>query len=1164
MSPQNLQRRIIFCCILCGSCWEFFKMKHLYPTALLTLFTLTAPLTAQVATGSIAGSVVDATSAGIPGAKVTAKNVRSGVEVVAMASDAGLYVFAALPPAVYDLTFEKTGFKKTLRTGVEVRIAQRIDLNVQLELGDVTQSVEVAADVPVLETSTAERGTNFSLKFMDNLPLFSGGIRNPRSFITLMPGVTTGAGELSVSGSGGRGQEILIDGASATIPESGGTIFNMPSAEMFQEFKLVQSTFAAEYGRFGGGVELFTTRSGGAWWHGAAFLNLRRQIWNANTWANNSRGIERPKERFSEVGGSIGGPVWIPKVYNADRNKTFFFFTYTKDLRPASILGTPVNTVPTQAMKQGNFSGTGLPLIYDPATTAGGTRSPFPNNQIPQSRMSQVARNILPFIPDPTRPTLAANYDFVSSRVYDRTIWSIKADHNFSSTHRVSYFLSRDNEVFTDVNNFQGPLGHGLENSQKPYNHRVNHDLSISPSLFMHTTFGFSAQRQGWDNPFQRGFASQIGIPGIPSVGDAFPRVLWRGRAGLTAWGVQDGKVASGGQNNDTWMVTQGYSWIRGKHEIKFGWDARWLSTIGFDYAGTNGRFFFNSNQTALPGSLTTTGHEFASFLLGAADEADRIVPPVLFDPIRYRYVAGYIQDNWRIRPKLTLNFGIRYEVPIGWHVPAGYTYLDTSMPNPAAGNLPGALRFAGVGAGRSGVARNFPTDFSNVGPRGGFAWQISSKTVMRGGFGIYYQTLGNGGCGCREGFAGVPSNFLSDGLNPALNWDGGIPVSPTWAPPPNLNPALLNFQNASVMGDTFGRAPRIYNWSFELQHDFKGFLLSAAYQGNRGRGLASSVDLNQLPFSRLSLGSLLQQSVNSSQAAAAGITAPFAGFGNRTVSQALRPFPQYLNVFSRNAAAGRSWYDAFQFKAEKRYGGWQMLMNYTYSKSLGYAHFRQIFTQVGAATPEDYYNIPNSKSYMPFDQPHIMNIINAYDLPWGKGRKWLANSNALVNAVAGGWTISMVNRYTSGNLIRIETPGNPLGPGVLFTQVTRANLTGQAIQTGIDRKELDPNNPSARWFNPAAFSTPAAFTPGTAAFFHSQFRQPPVLTENMSLVKRTILWENERNPVTLIVRADAFNAFNRTSFGGAVGTIGNVNFGRVTGPQVGARLITGGLRLEF
>ncbi len=235
----------------------------------------------QVATGSVAGSVIDASGAAIPGAKVTAKNVNSGAESAVVGSDAGLYVFAALPPATYDLTFEKTGFKKTIRPGVEVRIGQRLDLNVQLELGDITQAISVAADVPVLETSTAERGTNFSLKFMDNLPLFSGGIRNPRSFLSFMPGVTGGAGETSVSGSGGRGQEILIDGASATIPESGGTIFNMPSAEMFQEFKLVQSTFAAEYGRFGGGVELFTTRSGGAWWHGAAFLNMRRQIWNA-------------------------------------------------------------------------------------------------------------------------------------------------------------------------------------------------------------------------------------------------------------------------------------------------------------------------------------------------------------------------------------------------------------------------------------------------------------------------------------------------------------------------------------------------------------------------------------------------------------------------------------------------------------------------------------------------------------------------------------------------------------------------------------------------------------------------------------------------------------------------------------------------------------------
>lgn len=1121
----------------------------------------------QVATGSLAGTVLDAAGSVVPGAKIVATNTTVSSVTETVSSVAGVYVFAALPPGTYTISVEKAGFKKITRSNVEIRVAQRIDMDVKLEVGDVAVSVDVTAEVPLLETSTSERGSTFAPKLMSDLPLFTGGIRNPRSFLSYMPGVTSG-GEQSVSGSGGRAQEVLIDGASLTIPESGGTVFNMPSAEIFGEFRLLQSNFSAEYGRFGGGVEMYTSKSGSSWFHGTAFLNMRRDIWNANAWARNAAGSRpdgtaiapRLKERFNEVGGAIGGPVWVPGVYNKDRNKTFWFFTYTKDQRPVAITGTPINTVPTAAMKTGNFAGQAI--IYDPLSTSGSVRTPFANNAIPTARFSKVAQNILPLIPDPTRPGVAANYDFVNFQVFDRTIWSLKFDHNFTPGNRLAFFMSKESQISTDTSAFSGPLGQGLLNGQLPFNYRANHDWTLRPTFLMHTTFGFSAQRQTWDNPFQKGYASKIGIPGVPADGDAFPRIQWSGRGGYTPWGVQDGKVANGGQDNDTWMFTQGFSWLKGKHEFKFGWDHRRLRTIGFDNAGSNGLYVFSTAQTALPTALTTTGHEFASFLLGGADSASSTILPALFDPIRYYYTSGYFQDNWRVNRKLTLNLGIRYEVPIGWHVPAGFAYLDRSMPNPGAGGRPGAIAFAGQGAGFDGRTRPYPTDYSDLGPRFGFAYQLTSKTVLRGGWGIYYQTLGNGGCGCRDGFA--QSNALqSDGLNAAAFLDTGIPPAPGYKPPPNLIPTLLNFQSASVFPSTFGTAGRIQNWSFNVQHEIKKFLIDVAYQGNRGTRLASSVDLNQLPTSELQKGTLLQQLVTSPAAASAGITAPFAGFGARSVAQALRPFPQYLSVFSRNAGVGRIWYDALQTKVERRYGGWLLMANHTWSKQLGVAHFRQIFTQTGTATPQDYYNINDSKSYMPMDQTQILNIVTTYDLPFGTGKKYL-NNNKWLNKAVGGWTISGIGRYASGNLIQITTPGNPLGNGVLFAGVTKANLTGSPISTGVNRTDLDPNNPNIRWFNANAFASAPAFTLGTSAFFTDAFRQPPVLSENIGIIKRTTLWENEKNPVVLVYRADAFNAFNRTSFGGVVGAIGNPNFGRPTGPQVGARLITMGLRLDF
>jgi hypothetical protein len=310
----------------------------------------------------------------------------------------------------------------------------------------------------------------------------------------------------------------------------------------------------------------------------------------------------------------------------------------------------------------------------------------------------------------------------------------------------------------------------------------------------------------------------------------------------------------------------------------------------------------------------------------------------------------------------------------------------------------------------------------------------------------------------------------------------------------------------------------------------------------------------------------LLSQRIDSQAARDAGIIAPFPGFpGSQSVAQALRPYPQYLGVQSLFAGWGRSWYDALQTKVERRFGTFQLLANHTWSKSLGMGHYRQVFGQVGSpgATPQDYYNLQDSKSFNNFDIPHVFNVLATVDLPFGKGRKFLNTSNGVVSRLVGGWTLATANTYRKGTLIWLNTPGNPLGNGVLFAPVTKANVGTGPIRTGIDRTTLDPNDPSTRWFNPAAFTAAPAFTLGNAAFYHDDLRQPAVFTENLSIVKRTVLFEAENNPVVLLYRADAFNVFNRTNFGGVLGTIGP-DFGRPTAAQNAPRAITMGLRLEF
>ena len=1133
---------------------------------------------AQQNTGSLSGTVTDLKSGAVPGATVTATHTDTGLKTETVSTDAGLYVFASLPVGVYEVSIEKPGFKKLNRKNIEIRVAQRLALDLSLEVGNVSESVEITAQGPLLETETSEKGQAFSTKFMSTLPLFTGGIRNAESFVTYMPGVNTFR-EVSISGSGGRGKEVMIDGASLTIPESGGVVFNFPGTEMFQEFKLITAAYSAEYGRFGGGVETFVSKSGGNDIHGAAFWYARRDIFNANSWANNAARRARPKERFNEAGFAVGGPVWVPKVYDG-RNETFWFMTYSRDMRPATI-STVTSTVPTVKMKSGDFSEIGR-AIYDPATTAGNVRQQFAGNIIPTNRISPISAKFIAALPNPNLPGVTNNLAFVNeSQVLDN-VWSLKLDHAFTPNNRLSYFHSLQDQNVQNITALPGPLGQGLGgNTQRPQNFRVNHDFILRPNFLIHTTFGFSRTQQAWDNPAQAGFASVVGLK-LPT--DATPRIQFNAADGLTPWGVQDGKVNNGGQNNWTTHVSQNISWLTGKHEYRFGWDIRRLRTIAFDAAGTNGLFNFERAQTALPGSTGTTGHSFASFLLGAPNQVSFTTLPTPDVQIRYGYHAGYFQDNWKIKPSLTLNLGVRYEVPIGWHM-SNYQMsgVDTKLSNPAAGGLPGAMIFAGPGPGRTGTKRFYPTDFSNVGPRVGFAYKVAEKTVVRGGFGIYYQTLGNGGCGCTLGFGGPPGNLLSDGVNPALLWDAGVPIV-QGAKPPFIDPGfgVISSSTAAgtldVFGPDFGKAPRIYNWSLNVQHEIKGFLIDLAYVGNRGRGLASSIFLNQVDPKYLSLGALLRQRIDAPAVVAAGFKKPYAAFpDSATLAQALRPYPQYNNVVDRNSGDGQTWYDSLQVKAERRFGPWQMTASYVFSKSLGQLHYRQIFTQT-QTTPQNNYDLSDTKTLLPFDQPHMVNILNSIDLPFGKGKKFFGTANRAVDAVLGGWTLGAINRYASGGPLDIVAP-NTLGNGTLFTQYKKANLTGVGIRTGVDRTTLDPNNPSVRWFGctpeaiagrPGAFQCAAGSTPfsipgefsfGSAAQFIGAFRQTPVFTENISIVKRFNITGEGR--VRFIYSANIFNLFNRTNFG-VNGTIGNADFGKATGPQVGARLITMGGRLEF
>jgi hypothetical protein len=1118
----------------------------------------------QSQTGSISGSVLDPNGAALADAAIEARQAATGIIVRTVSSDAGLYVFPNLPVGIWTVTVEKIGFKKSINDGVQVFIAQRQALDIQLQLGDVKQSVEVSANQTLLDTETSEKGQSMTPRMYQTLPLWFGGLQNPSAFLGFMSGVNGGA-ETSIAGSTGRAREQLIDGASNVIPESGGTVFNPPSAEAFGEFKLLQGTYTAEYGRTGGGIEVLTTKSGANAFHGTWTYNMRRDIWDAAGWnvnqnPANAKGF-RPKDRLNETGGGVGGPVWIPKIYNG-RNKTFFYFSNDNDLRPVTPTAI-LNTVPTTLETQGNFSQ--IPqIIYDPNSTIGSgtsaTRTPFAGNIIPASRFSKIATNIIPFIPAPTGAALSNNHAFVNTSQVTDHVWALKIDQVLGSRNRVSYFQSLDSQLTAGVSDFTGPLGTALGSQyQKPRIFRVNEDFTISPTILLHSMYGYSRTFQQWFVPAQSGFASKVGFPNLTGDSDATPVIQFAAVDAYAAWGMQQGKVNNGGQNNYTTQIGQGLTWVHGKHEFKVGWDLRRLETFSHDLATTNGTYIFARNETANPAATGTSGNSFASFLLGLPDSATAAATPVQDTVIRYQYYSGYFQDNWRVTSKLTLNLGMRYDVPVNWYAPTmGAISLTAS--NPAANGYPGAYMFPGSGPNRSGVTRFWPIDWSDVGPRLGFAYQINSKTVVRGGYGIFYEATSNGGCGCTLGANGSFAQ-VSDGVAAPFQWDTGIPKPAGYQPPPFLSPNVGNGLAVDYLGPTFGKAPRIHTYSLNFQREVKGFLIDVDYQGNRGSRLNSTVDLNQVNPSYLYLGSLLQQNITSPAVVAAGFKLPYPSFTG-TLAQSLRPFPQFLNVFSRNSGQGQTWYDSATIKVQRRFGNWQFGSSYVRSKSLGLLTYRQIFSQTQVYA-QDMYNLNQAKSYLAFDLPNVFNFFSTYDLPFGTGKRFFSGSSRLVNAFVGNWTLSDTHQYRSGALIPI-TCANTLGSGVLFTDARLCNANGGDIRTNQDRTSLNPNNPNSLYFNAAAFSVPGQYSFGTSSQYNSKFRQPPVLTDNIALIKQLYVWPTgDGSRMRLQFRADAANAFNRTNFA-VNGTIGNPNFGRATSPQDGARLITMGVRLYY
>ena len=1162
----------------------------------LSLFVVASLARAQTTGGSLVVMVGDSAGAPVSGLDVIAKNERNGATYHGQDSKLGAYVFPELTPGSYTVTAGSDSVS-------HVRVEAATTFEVAIRGGSREQAAANALTEPV----TSELGTYVQPKFYLDAPLFvNGGYRNPEGFLPYLPGVVVAAqaplitpvgavtapvtvlpstpvylsnaplfspgfsARASIAGGPLGSAEVILGGASLVDGQTG-FASSFPTVEQIGEFRLLTGNLPAEYGRTGGGVLIFTTHRGDNGLHGKLFDYFRNDAFDAAGWAVNSFNRPKTKLRQHEYGVAVGGPIVVPELYDG-RNKSFFNFTYNQ-YRHNSYETTPFLSVPTLAQRGGDFtnlrdaSGAQI-LLYDPATTRdlgrGLIRDRFTDNKIPTSRFSSVSSKVLAYIPLPDNTGQTNNYlgeNIVVDKAY---MWSVRGDQILSSRQRLSFFANLQTNDSLDEGSFPAELSNGNLNYSRPQIYRLEHDFAQKPDRLNHLSFGYTSWHTRWDRVQEQrvDWSKLLGLTGVDNGGSStFPVVNFAGSS-LSSLGRYTDLRTRGGQFDSSIELTDVLTMTHGPHEFKAGFDLRRSRSFQKPVVdtGVQGQFNFTNAATAAPGSIATTGNAFASFLIGAVDSGLRYTTTEGPD-MRYLYGALFVQDNFHLSPKLTVNVGLRYDLPrAGYDANQNQASFDPNLPNPAAGGLKGALAFAGKSNGQTGEKRFGENDNTEFGPRLGAAYAMNSKTVIRGGWGMIYsagnQLSGNNCTLCFLGSTGLIQQ-LSNGLDPAFYWDKGLSPQNSYRPPPSYNPSLANGTSIFFISPDSGKAPRIYNFSVNVQHRLPmGILVDAGYLGTRLSRLNGALPLNQGDPKNLALGSLLNLSITDPAVVAKGYKPPYAGFTG-TLAQALRPFPQFGDITDAYGAQFESHYNSFQLKASKRYSDFNLLFDYTYSRTESNGASSQAYTNILA--PQDAYNLAAEDGLDLYDIPHVFNLIYTWDLPFGRGKKMLGSSNKILDAVVSGWTVAVEQHYRSGNLLLVTSP-NALGPGSLFAARTRPNVTGQDFRTSTDSGGLDPNNASSRWLNPAAYSIPASFTFGNAKNFYSNVRNPGIKLENFSIVKRIRVHET----VNVEYRMDAYNLFNRQLFGNIDVNLSDPNFGRPTGLLIQPRFIQMALKLNF
>ena len=1165
------------------------SMKTL-PALVTLICVLIAPLRAQESRGTITGRVVDSTGAVVAGAEVRAVNRETGANSAVKSNESGNYTVPFLTPGTYDLTADFAGFKRIERQGVQVRVNDVLNIDFSLQIGNTTDTVEVKAGAPLLETSSVSLGQVVEERQIKDLPIQAG---NANELVLLTPGVVnstnlrqrkssfnSASSQFTTNGNALYSNEYTIDGIPDTFFNGGSNplvAFQLPENSV-SEFKVQTTSFDSAVGHTPGAVLNTISKSGTNAYHGEVHEWIINSALDASTFFQNASGAAKPVYQDNRYGASLGGPVQFPKLYNG-KNKTFFFYGWEANKwgKPTANIG----TVPTAAEKSGDFSAL-LALgsqyqIYDPLTTqtaANGrfTRTPFKNNIIPPERFDPVAKLIQSYYPAPNTVGTTAglnNYTRNAKDVFDYNVQVARIDHSFSDNNRAFVRLSYDNYDEVD-SGFYNNLSGGLHLQRITRGGVLDDVIVLGPKTVLDLRYGLMQEETPENRPSRGldlgklGFSSNL-LSLLNPASETFPQVFLNTKAPTNrCTGSCTGTFSGFGNYNsgDGTLTGMIHDWsatlttLLGNHSFHYGADLRLYRAFGFF-----GGFDVSPQLTFLPtytngpldnSAVAPLGQEYASFLLGIP--SGQMTRSASF-ATQNTYYAGFLQDDWKLTPRLTINLGLRYEYesPMSERYNRAVRGFDRVDPNPIAAQaiaayakspipqLPvsqfqvlGGLMFAGPGQHDLWNGQNL-----NFLPRIGVAFQLNDKTVIRTGYGIYYDTIGlNRTPAIQTGFTATTpiQASLDNGLHFVATTANPFPTG-VQLPQGSAGGLQTNLGQALSVLPVNRMQPYSQRWTLDVQRTFlKDFLLDVAYVGNKAIRLPVDRNINATPNQYLSTSAVRDQATIN--ALSATVSNPFFGLNSvypKTIAVAdlLRPYPQFGDI-TETQPIGYSWYHAMQVRMERRFSrGYMAAASYTFSKNMEASSFLNAGDSLV------------NRSISALDRPHRLNLQGIWELPFGRGRAIGSNLPKALDYVVGGWQFNTIFTYQSGA---------PLGFGnVIFN----GNL--HDIPLASDQRSAN------RWFN-----TGAGFVTASAQQLASNIRTFPKALAgvrgdgqtdwNAVLAKHFRIKERG----DLEFRFEGYDIMNHPNFSDPNTTVTSSAFGTVTSQAGLSREFQAALRLSF